>query len=259
MRYLSSPHFSVARPLAFCAVLFSLWTGVGSLHAKDDVATRMLNAELPHGTILESATCPETVYATRQAVRKHPAEAIPIMQCAINSRVSPGDHLVQKGHIRLHDDKDVVMPCECLTRIVQAALQAAPPSKVHEIIEVAIAMQPQCAEEITGLLKKPGIDFKDGPAMASNNNHGDGRRGGNGDPGTGTGTGDPSNALGEGFGDRLIGGGVNGTGDGEYGGAFGTGTAISGFPGSPGFGGSPGGAGIFPPVVITPLTSAANP
>ena len=95
----------------------------------------------------------------------------------INSRVLPGNAPAKAGHARPQDDKEVVISCECLTRIVQAALQAAPVNKLHEIIEVAVATQPQCATEITGLLYKPGIDSKDGPAVAS----ADGRNARNGD------------------------------------------------------------------------------
>ena len=80
-------------PLAFCAVLLSLSAGTGISAAKEDAATavvRLLNAELPSGTTIETATCPETIFATRQSVRRHPEQAAAIMQCAVGSRVSPG-------------------------------------------------------------------------------------------------------------------------------------------------------------------------
>ena len=176
------------------------------------------------------------------------------------------------------------MPCECLTRIVQAALESARPNKVHDLIEMAMAMQPQCAEEITGLLRKPRIDGKDGPRAAANDGdrNGYGRRGqsevngAGGDPGRDFGDGligGPGSGRGEvngvggnpgtGFGDRLIGENT----DPGYGGFPGGASAYAEFAGSPTFAGAPGlvgsapggGSGLFPPLVLIPLTSVANP
>lgn len=221
---------------ALCAAILALCAVATPALARDDAPTRLLTAELPHGTILENASCTETVFATRQSVRKNPSLAVPLMQRAIASRVSPGERSA-----RDHDPKDgVSVACECLTRIVQAAVESAPSDKVHELIEVAMSAQPQCANEIADLLKKPRIDGKDTPRVASTAR---GNRGAAGDPGRE-------------FGDGLIGDPANG----GYGGFGGFGS--SGFPGSPGFiGSSPSGGGIsaFPPVVTNPLTSVVNP
>ena len=221
---------------ALCAVLLALCAAATPALAKEDAPTRLLNAELPHGTVLENASCTETVFATRQAVRKNPSLAVPLMQRAIASRVSPGERST-----RGHDPKDgVSIACECLTRIVQAAVESAPSSKVHELIEVAMSVQPQCAGEIADLLKKPRIDGKDSPRVASAD------RGGRG-------LGDPGRE----FGDGLIGDLASG----GYGGGFG-GFGNGGFAGSPGFiGSSPSGGAVggFPPVVVNPLTSVLNP
>ena len=234
--------------------VFPLFVGAAllafSLQAKDDTSLGLLSKELPRGTALENASCPETVFATRQAVRKHPDQAVPILKSAINSRMSAGDQPTRPGVKSTRDPKDGVMiSCECVTRIVQAALQAAPNNKAHDIIETAMAMQPQCGEEFAGLLKKPGIDFKDGPAAADNGNgsRNGGRSGDNG-------------VNGDGFGGNLLGGdpslGASGTGFG----GFGDGGSGSGFPGSPGFiGSAPGGAGsVFPTVNVPPVTSVVN-
>ncbi len=253
MRYFPSFRHPAALPLAFCTLLATLSTGAATLSAKDDAPLRLLNAEMPRGTILENATCPETVYATRQAVRKNPGQAAAILQRAIGSRVAPGDRE------RARDDKDVVLPCECLTRIVQAALESAPASKTHELIEMAMAAQPQCAEDINDLLKKPridGKDAKDGPGTASNNR--DGRNGPyHSSDGSTSGRNGDGGVSGNDFGDRLIGGGNDATELGTFG--SGVGGLGNSFPGSPGFiGSTPGGASIFPPVVLAPLTSVVN-
>ncbi len=239
--------FHTSLPLFVGAALFAL-----SLQAKDDATMGLLNRELPHGTILENASCAETVFATRQAVRKHPDQAIPIMKSAIDSRVAPGERPARSGATRApHDAKDGVVPCECVTRIVQAALQAAPNGKAHQIIEEAMSMQPQCGEEIAGLLKKPDIDFKDGPAAADNNGNRDGSRNGdlaaNGN--------NQAGGFGSGFGGNLLGGDES-LGSGGFGSGIG-----GGFPGSPGFiGSAPGGASTnFPTVNPPPLTSVVNP
>lgn len=246
MNHPTRSRFHTSLPLFVGAALFAL-----SLQAKDDTSVNFLTQELPRGTVLEKASCAETVFATRQAVRKHPDQAVPILKSAINSRAGSGEQPTRPGAKSTHDPKDgVAVPCECVTRIVQAALQAAPNSKAHDIIETAMAMQPQCGEEFAGLLKKPGIDFKDGPAVADNGN-----RGRNGDGNNGR-----NGGYGDGFGGNLLGGdpslGAGGTGFGGFGdGGFG-----SGFPGSPGFiGSAPGGTGIsFPPVVVPPVTSVVN-
>ena len=223
-----------------CSAFLVLCATASPVLAKEDAATRLLSAELPRGTVLEHASCPETVFATRQAVRKNPAMAVALMQRAISSRV-PADERSKRDH----DPKDgVTIDCECLTRIVQAAVESAPSNKVHELIEVAMSAQPQCANEIVDLLKKPLIDGKDSPRVAST---GRGSRG----------AGDPGRE----FGDGLIGDGYGFPSDGGfgYGGFGGTG---AGFPGSPGFIGSApsgGGAVNFPPVVLNPVTTVVNP
>ena len=251
MSHFPRPRCRHSFSLAVCAAVISLCaSSAGALHAKDAAAANLLNAELPHGTLLETASCSETVFATRQAVKKHPATAAGIMRCAINSRVSPGEDPARQKHATERDGKDVVMPCECLTRIVQAALQAAPPSQIHQLVETAMAMQPQCSNEIAALLKKPGIDFKDSPALASNE-PGDGHR----SPGGADRGGLPGTNFGEGLVDDP-GYGTGGYLPAGFGGGLGT-----GFPGSPGFiGSAPGGTiASFPPVIVLPVTVVVNP
>lgn len=185
-------------PLAFAALLAVAAPGIPSGWALPSAGTvSALKSQLPAGVSLSSATISETASALGAAVAAHPESAVGLTEAAILAKTP------KKGHGTLS--------CQSLTKIVNAAVNAAP-EKSSDVIQMALSLHPQCADELNALLTNPEERVR----LSSGGNAPDGFK----------------------------------TPNDEYAG-FGVGFG-PGFPGSPGFSGStPSGAIALPPEQVT--------
>ncbi len=264
----------------------------------DTAGARLLQAQLPAGSLLRQTGCEGLVRAVRLATLSHHREASVILSAALAAdEKTPGTG--QRA-------------CGCVTQLFRAAVNAAP-DHASALLETAEAACPECADDLARMLgrmedKNVVADPKDyaadrraasgdprdlsdrnynGMGFSSQGNDGTGN---GSDHGGGTGTGDGFNG-GTGTGDGFNGGTGNstntgtgnstGTGNGsDPGPGFGTGTGSSvststvgadsstgnfgtglgaGFPGSPAFSGSsPGGGFALPLPNTSAVTSVVN-
>ena len=215
--------FLPVRSAAAGVLLLALAGGSSSLRAAtaaEESGARLLTAELPSGTKLSEVGCEVLARAVGKATKAHRAEAPEILSAALNGGVEKGAR-----HSPEH------LPCSCVSRIVRASLTAAP-SEASAVFDQAVAIYPDCADELAALLDlatKAGYNYKDAVNPI--------------DPG-----------------DQPVAGinnvgGVIGTGLSGFGAGLGP-----GFPGSPGFSGSDPSTGLaLPPAGGVPaVTQTTN-
>ena len=204
------PHRSRLFVFCWCIGLLSSAGAPSLLVAADDphkAAVYSLQAHMPKGTNLARADRESLAHAVLQATRDHRDQAPAILSAALDGSTTQASGRAKR----------IKRPCGDVARIFQASLIAAP-EQASALSEVAMALYPDCADELSKVLHtqdrsvaaydyKDRSDYKDvadAPVAGINNarNQGD-------DFGLGT--------------DFLTG----------FGAGFGP-----GFPGSPGFAGS---------------------
>ena len=185
-----------------------------------EAGARLLRAELPTGTTIQQADCELLSRAVGRATLAHRTEAPAILSAALTD-----------GRVDDEPRKEAKRPCECVAHVVRACVKVAP-EQASAVLDVALALYPDCADTLSAILDEARKDLQaynfdrqdyknvaDAPVAGINN------------VGTGAAS---TNGFGAGFG--------------------------PGFPGSPGFSGSSpsGGAALTPPPNGTAATSTAN-
>ena len=117
----------------------AFWTATTPVaKARDMSPTEMIQAELPAGVTIASATKPQLLRAVCAAVRKHPAHAPQIARVAVNAHKPWTVDILRKVMQCLgHED------CGLLNRIV-VVLQEETPEEAAALHDVFVQFAPNC-------------------------------------------------------------------------------------------------------------------
>ncbi len=128
-------------PWALAAVMAVAAPGVYSARAAAaPLSVKLLNAQLPAGVTLAKASVADTANALSAAAAKRPDLAESLTQTAIVAKTP------KKGQGQLS--------CSSLDKLVSAGIGAAP-AQSNEIVQMALAMHPECADSLNALLNGP--------------------------------------------------------------------------------------------------------
>lgn len=159
---------SIARPLwtfsrrctvvLFLFVVTALWSSPAQA-AMDgkEAAARLLRAELPTGMSIQKADGEQLARAVGRATLAHRTDAPAILSAALTNG-STADVL----------KKEEKRACGDVTRIVRASIKAAP-AQASAVLDVALALYPDCADSLSGLLAEARNALSDEPVAGINN------------------------------------------------------------------------------------------
>ncbi len=135
-------------PWVLAAVLAVVLTGANSAFAASMASsTKLLSSQLPAGVTLAKANVAQTSQALSSAVSQRPDLATSLTEVAVLARTP------KQGQGQLS--------CENLTKIVGAAVSAAP-AQSNEVVEMALSLHPECADSLKALLSNPNPNQPDG-------------------------------------------------------------------------------------------------
>ncbi len=237
--YLTSVRGAVRLLLLVAAVS---WSNAAYAAGGKTAGAPLLRAQLPHGTTIQQADCAVLSRAVTRATLDHKTDAPAILSAALTN--GSADETLRKEEKR---------SCECVTHLVRASVKAAP-SQASDVVDVATALYPECADSLASILTQAkkdlaAYDYKDARDYKGSNQPVAGIISQGGTPGAtafgGLGPGFPGSP---GFGGSDPSSGLGGT------------TFNGGSPGSPGSAGSDpsGGTSLPAPsgsVAITPVVN----
>ncbi len=112
-------------------------------------ASEQLSEQLPGGLTLSRATVSETASALGAAISANPRMALALTETAIMAKTPKR----RRGGLS----------CSSLTKLVGSAINAAP-SQSSEIVQLALSMQPGCADSLNALVANPTSSTGNAPS-----------------------------------------------------------------------------------------------
>ncbi len=133
--------------LGLCCVLLGAAPVSAKLEAPvtAESALGLLESHLPAKTPAERADCQQLAAAVRTSVVERPNAAYALLSMALSVPRQDTPRWLRR---RPRD-----FPCGCVVRITQAAMTAAP-ARGAEILEAAVMLFPDCAENLTAVVTK---------------------------------------------------------------------------------------------------------
>ncbi len=128
-------------PWVAAAVLaFALPVTPSAWAANDALTIKLLDSQLPQGVNLKKATLDQTADALGVAATQRPDLAPSLLKIAILARRPPPHH----GNL----------PCPDLIKLLRKTVEAVP-DDARQLLELAISLDPECADVLTKLLEDP--------------------------------------------------------------------------------------------------------
>lgn len=113
-------------------------------------AATLISSKLPADVTLRHASTEQMVAAVRAAVKEHPEMAPNIVRAAILAK-SPRHGEERDFKDAPIDFKDAVgAPCPYVLAVTRAAIESAP-DKANDIVQVALALDPDCADALNNV------------------------------------------------------------------------------------------------------------
>ena len=142
-------------PWLLAAVMAVVLSCAGSIRAAEGNAASLLSAELPAGVTLRHASSEQMNAAVRAAVKEHPEMAPNIVRAAILAKSA-------RHEGKEMDNKDGVgAPCGMIVGIVRSAIASAP-DKASDITQVALSLDPDCADALNSAIGNGGFGDRSG-------------------------------------------------------------------------------------------------